>query len=239
MKIMKFKRNLFWGIPLIYVGTVWLLHDFISIDPAVFRLLLSWQAATIYLAFWLFFSGRRGAGILAAAIGIVFLLPAIDTGMKVYWPFSLLLAGVIVLLKPLFPAAKRRRRRQEWNRPGETMRHYMNTDGFVESENTMGSIRLVVFDPVFKGAKIKTTFGGMILDLRHTKLEAPETFIDVECTFGGIEIYVPPCWQLEPRLNSVVGGCNDTRCGAPADADRNHLLVIRGKITFGGIELKN
>ena len=235
---MKLKRNLFWAVPLLYAGTVWLLNDLGVIGSSVFHLLISWQAALIYLAFWLFFSGRRWSGVLAAVVGVVFLLLQME--MKIYWPFALLLAGVIVLLKPLFPAGKRERRGHEWHRrPQEVVRNCVNTDGFVESENTMSNIRLIVFDPVFKGARIKNTFGGMMLDLRHTRLEAPETFIDVECTFGGIEIYVPPYWNLQPRLNAVIGGCDDKRYGPDAEPDRDHLLVIRGKITFGGIEIKN
>lgn len=43
----------------------------------------------------------------------------------------------------------------------------------------------MVLDEVFKGATIRNTFGGTVLDLRRTNISEGETYIEVECNFGG------------------------------------------------------
>ena len=86
---------------------------------------------------------------------------------------------------------------------------------------------------------MKCTFGGTILDLRRTKLDKPETFIEVDCTFGGIEIYAPSDWNVQTQIQAIIGGCDDKRYNSVAPVDQEHVLIIQGKVSFGGIELKN
>ena len=73
---------------------------------------------------------------------------------------------------------------------------------------------------------------------RRTTLPEGETFLDIDCTFGGIEIYVPSDWKVVFRCNTCLGGCQDKRFGGGV-IDQNRILVIRGDLTFGGIEIKS
>lgn len=114
---------------------------------------------------------------------------------------------------------------------------YNSTDGVLHSENTFSGIRQVVLDEFFKGGTIQNSFGGTIIDLRRTTLPEGETFLDIDCTFGGIEIYVPSDWKVVFRCNTCLGGCQDKRFGGGV-IDQNRILVIRGDLTFGGIEIK-
>ena len=45
-----------------------------------------------------------------------------------------------------------------------------SVDGFLRSENTWGAARHVVLDELFKGAEVRTSFGGTTIDLRHTHI---------------------------------------------------------------------
>jgi hypothetical protein len=74
--------------------------------------------------------------------------------------------------------------------------------------------------------------------LRRTQIEPGDTFIDVENTFGGIEIYVKEGWTVKNELSSVFSGTEDKRYGCPGDADSNYRLIIRGSATFSGVEIK-
>ena len=75
--------------------------------------------------------------------------------------------------------------------------------------------------------------------LRRSKLEAPQTFIDIDCTFGGVEIYLPSDWNLLTQIDAFIGGCDDKRYNSSVEIDKEHILIVRGKVSFGGIEFKS
>ncbi|MCC8172244.1 MAG: cell wall-active antibiotics response protein [Parabacteroides sp.] len=235
------KKNLFWAIPLIYVGLTWQAKNMGYITPQLFGVLVSWQTLFIYIGIWSTAARHFVPGLAAIAFGTVFLLPEIGIAEGEWstfsWPLALIITGIIVLFKPLF---RRHRMTQQPVRSAQkAYTDYACTDGFVELNNRFGAVRQLVFDPVFKGAVIKNSFGGVGLDLRRTALAEPVTYIDIECTFGGIEIYIPSEWNIQPQLHAVVGGCDDKRQSSPDQSDAVYTLVIRGNITFGGIEFKN
>ncbi len=178
--------------------------------------------------------------MITIAIGVYFLLPEITgiTGewVRMSWPVLLILVGIMILFKP-----KRHRSNNHWDggRPEYAKEVYSSEDGFVVSDNTFGSVQQIVLDPVFRGARIKNTFGGTVLDLRRSKLEAPQTFIDIDCTFGGVEIYLPSDWNLQTQIDAFIGGCDDKRYNTSVEIDKEHTLIVRGKVSFGGIEFKS
>ena len=247
------KRNVFWAIPFIFVGIVWFLKNMGIVTQELFSILISWQVLVMYIGIYNLFGRHFWGGIITFAVGAVFLLPEIGLldshWLHVYWPLIFIFIGVFQLIKPKrrYNDAFRRKHfhhmhgRGDW-RKGQNMysnTDYSSNDGFVVSNNTFGSIQQIVVDPVFKGADIRNTCGGTVLDLRRTKLEAAQTFIDVECTFGGIEIYMPAEWNLQSQVSAVIGGCDDKRYQSSANIDQEHVLVVRGRITFGGIEFKS
>ncbi len=238
---MHIKKNFFWAIPFIYVGLAWQAKNMGYLTSGQFGTLVSWQTLLIYVGIWSIAAKHFLQGLAAVAIGAVFLLPELGIASgpwaEISWPLACIVIGMLVLLKPLLHR-KRKSYRPARSAPNACT-DYVCTDGYVELNNRFGAVRQIVFDPVFKGATIKNSFGGIALDLRRTTLAEPVTYIDVECTFGGIEIYIPAEWNIQPRLHAVVGGSDDKRQQAPAETDPVHTLIIRGTITFGGIEFKN
>lgn len=69
--------------------------------------------------------------------------------------------------------------------------------------------------------------------------KAPQTFIDIDCTFGGVEIYLPSDWNLLTQIDAFIGGCDDKRYNSSVEIDKEHILIVRGKVSFGGIEFKS
>ena len=245
-------KSVFWAIPFIFVGIVWFLKNMGIVTYSLFSILISWQVLLIYVGLFNLLSKRFWAGLITTAIGVVFILPEIgwssSNWLHVYWPLIFVIIGVFQLFKPqkrlntyFHQKHFQRNFQKHWNEGANTYSNtdYSSQDGFVISYNTFGSVQQIVLDPVFKGADIRNTCGGTVLDLRRTKLEAAQTFIDVECTFGGIEIYLPAEWNLQSQVNTVIGGCDDKRYHSSAETDQEHVLIIRGKVTFGGIEFKN
>lgn len=88
----------------------------------------------------------------------------------------------------------------------------------------------------FEGADVQSSFGGLTLNLREAVIEG-EAFIDLNVGFSGVEIIVPEGLAVKVCVSSGFGGVSDNRrtkvtTGTP-------LLIITGKVGFGGVEIRN
>lgn len=247
---MKGNRNLFWAVPLIAVGLVWQLKnmDYVSYD--VFRIIVSWQMLLMYIGVVNFIKQHYVGGLITFGVGLVFLLPRLGVmdydWLHINWPIALIVIGIIFLFKPRWKKSHRDWNKKKWdyNKDKNSMSEYSESsysseEGYVETSNYFGSVKQIVLDPVFKGARISNAFGGTVIDLRHTSLDAPETYIDIDCTFGGVEIYLPSNWFLQLKTVVIMGGCDDKRFLGTVEVDKEHMLIVKGNVTFGGVEFKS
>jgi len=247
-KNMRRKANWYWAVPLIVVGLVWQLSNMGYLSSEVLRIVVSWQALLMYIGGINIIRRQYVGGIITFIIGLLFILPKFDVlgadWLHVNWPIILIIGGILLLVKPYL------RKNHTFEGGGRFHRHYGSAnenaktsyscdEGYVETANYFGSVKQIVLDPVFKGARISNAFGGTVLDLRHTSLDAPETYIDVDCTFGGVEIYLPSKWYLQNKTMVILGGCEDKRFLGTVDIDKEHALVVRGNVSFGGVEFKS
>jgi len=222
----------------IFAGFLFLGRNLGIIEPDVSRIIISWQMLLVAIGLLHLLWRHFIAGLLFIGVGGFFLVPLItlDSGwVNTWWPVLIILGGVLFLLKatPFFDKKSFLHQNQ---RSGLS---YNSKDGFVVSDNVFGGSHHIVLDPVFKGGRIKNVFGATILDLRRTTLEAEETYIDIECVFGGMEIFIPNEWLVVNELKCAFGGSEDKRNVEKERLDYAHKLVLYGKLTFGGIEIKN
>ncbi len=221
------------GLLLIAVGVLLLLNNLGVIEPELYRALFSWQMLLIVLGVWAIGVRNTIGGVILIGVGACFMLTKM-TPLGSGWtlPFIFIILGIIVLVH-LFRPCRGRCGRGAWEAAGET------EDGFVSVDNSFASVRHIVLDPVFRGARIRTKFSGTILDLKRTTLAEGETCIDLDLTFSGLELYVPDSWTVvtEP-LGLQLAGVEDKRYN-PATADNSRKLVIRGHMALSGIEIKS
>ena len=91
----------------------------------------------------------------------------------------------------------------------------------------------------FRGGKISSLFGGVELDLRMAEMASNEASLDVDCSFGGVEIKVPQSWRVVVQGTPIFGGIeNDTMVTANL-SDSSYTLTVRASVVFGGLEIKN
>jgi hypothetical protein len=229
------------ALTLVVAGFVILAHNMGAVSDYVFRIIISWQMLLVVLGITSLLKRNLLPGGILLGVGIYFLLPRIISAESAlltnYWPVFLILLGVIIL----FHRNKRpwyRRQHHRIHSNGTTRRTEHITDGFVKVDINFGNSRHIVLDPVFRGADLDVAFGSITLDLRRTSLEAPETYIDVDCSFSGVEIFVPPHWSLFSEMDNTFGSSEDKRY-VNQEIDTEHKLIIRGDITFGSLEIKN
>ncbi len=228
----------------ILLGVLFLGRNTELIPYDVFHLLVSWPMIVIVWGVFTLFRRHFTWGTLLILTGLYFLFPRLEwlsnDWLRTYWPLALVALGCILLLK------KRRTYRgveQEGGTPSfsQGRRQFISggtQEGFVTSDIFFTSVKYIVLDPVFKGGRLDATFGGIILDLRRTTLGAPETLLMINGSFSGIELYVPGNWIVRVEVDSFLGGCNDHRY-LSEQPDAEHILVIRGDVTFSGIEIKS
>lgn len=227
----------------------------------LFDILVAWHSLLIILGIYTIAHRHYVGGCILLLAGVYFLIGGLswlpENSQAMIWPLALVLGGILFLVKG--------RRRKRWGHihghMGEDMRRNMrehigkghrfhatapdadnqqceSEDGFLRSNNAFGAVRHVVLDEIFKGACIRTSFGGTTIDLRHTHLAPGETYIDLECSFGGIELFIPADWKVVNECNAFIGGCEDKRWQG-ANVNQESTLVIRGNISIGGLEIKD
>lgn len=87
----------------------------------------------------------------------------------------------------------------------------------------------------FEGADVHTSFGFTALDLRNADI-VDGSVINVECSFGGMEIRVDKDVIVKANVESSFGGV-ECKCDTlPVEGSKT--LYITGECSFGGIEIK-
>ena len=219
----------------IVVGVLLLGKNLDLIDTHVYHMIVSWQTMLIAIGVFILTQKQNTAGgFILMAVGLYFLLPRMglfDCNLDViYWPSILIVIGFLLVFKTI--------RKKKGNTFFQAAyNQHISTDGFIVSENSFGTIQQIVSENTLRGGTIRNSFGSTIIDLRRTTLDARYTYIDVECSFGNVEFYIPSSWDVNTQLRPFMGGCEDSRLTG-VDIDTSHTLIIKGNISFGGIEIK-
>ena len=228
--------KLYFGSILILLGLLMMARNGNYINEDLYSALISWPMIPILLGFYTLLHRNFTSGLIFIAVGLYFLMPYFTWigPNAVFWPYFLIGGGIAFIFIP------RNKRHKEWKHHhcSSSNNNYTSKDGYINSESVFGSVQQIVMDETFKGATIKNNFGGTVLDLRRTTLIEKETYIELNCNFGGIEIYIPSSWNVRMEVNPFLGGCEDSRIPS-LNIDLEHTLIIRGNVSFGGIEIKS
>lgn len=244
------------GILLLARNMGWITYE-------LFDMVVSWHSLLIVLGIYSMVHRHYIGGTILVLVGAYFLiggLPCLPANSQaMLWPLTLILIGILFFVKARSRERWINEHMKEHMREHARMKHNFasaatgaeaatgdgadyqqceSDNGFLRSNNTFGAVRHVVLDEVFKGASIRTSFGGTTIDLRHTHLPLGETYIDLDCSCGGVELFIPADWKVVIKCNAFFGGCEDKRWqGANTNQDR--ILVIRGNVSLGGLEIKD
>lgn len=222
------------ALAFIVAGTLLLGRNLGWVDPFIFRTVVSWQMLLIVVGIVMLIKKNIMGGLVTMAVGCCFLLPY-PGNMHVYWPVILVVVGVGMLLRA---RSTNRANSYEIGRNPERDKSLGADNGYISTDVTLGGAHYTVLDPVFKGARFHAILGGIVLDLRQTDLAVGATYIDVNLTLSGLELYVPSSWQIVTEGNKTLADVTDRRL-IPSEETTTHQLVLRGNWTLGGIEIKN
>ncbi len=228
--------TLFTGLLIVLVGTV-LLLDRLGIVYAgdIFRF---WPALLIIFGLVGIFRAKepgqlvaRGLIGLAGVLLLLMELQLIHVTFHEIWPVFIIAAGLLMIWGALRPsrATIGVKPRPETN---STSDPHLN----VTSIFSDGNWNITAQD--FENGYVRAVFGGFKVDLTQAEMSGSRAYVTLDVVFGGGEIRIPSAWNVLIDVRPVFGSCEDKtrRLQQPAAAK---TLVLRGKVVFGGIEIRN
>jgi len=255
--------NVTFGLVILIIGTVWLLKTMGVLIPGW---VLSWPMVLIAVGVVVMvkhnFQSVGGAVLLL--IGSYFLLKReylLPIEFEQYLlPVGLILLGIVIMFR------KRRRsyflddfgdweykkkavtdepnpqKGSSWTErfaQGNVFSGIFNDKSdYIKLEAVFTSVQKRVLSKNFRGGKAFALFGGMEIDLSQADL-GENPVLDVEISFSGLKLILPPHWDVQLDVTSMLAGVEDKRVYPQTTADASKVLIIRGTVVIGGLEIKS
>ena len=231
------RRNIA-AILLIVAGGLLFLDTFDLVDFSIKHLVFNWKTLLIAIGLIIVVSSeQRITGYILIGLGVVFWIPYFfDYSIhlhQVFWPLVLIGVGLVILT-----------RRSVHGRLGSHRSKTLNDDGalstdYIDDVSIFGGGVKRYGSQNLKGGNITAIFGGSEIDLTLSQMSNEGTIVDVFTMFGGTKFIVPGNWQVKSEAVSLFGGFTDKRHIKPTEEVSEKVLLIKGLILFGGVEIKN
>lgn len=234
------------GVFIALIGVVALIKATVTDVP---DWVFSWQSFLIALGFFigLKHNFRGAAWFILILVGGAFLIQDIypDVHTRRYiWPVILIIAGVFLILRP---------RNRRWK--DDTMQEKKNTgagdsttildeeeswsqDDFIDTTSIFGGSKKNILSKDFKGGDIVNIFGGTELNLLQSDIKG-KAELEITTVFGGCKLIVPANWEVKSEIVTIFGGMEDKRSIQPGGESSDKLLLLKGTVIFGGIDIKS
>ena len=226
-------------------------------NPDLPRWLFSWK--TFLIALGLFIGAkhgfRGGAWAILIIIGGAALVGDVypDVSIRPYiWPGIFILMGLMLMFRP------RRGNHWKWQNEkkkdsdagiatvipdeNEQKESYDSQrdfqEDFVDTTSIFGGAKKNIISKNFKGGDLVNIFGGTELDLTRADFNGTAV-VELTTIFGGTKFIVPSNWTVRSEAVTIFGGLEDKRNMHNLVDDPNKVLLLKGTVIFGGIEIKS
>lgn len=168
----------------------------------------------------------KTANIIFLVIGISLLLAAqniisFKLIVKLAVPFILVAIGISFILNETIKTNITKKIKQT------------NSDDLENIIATFAEQKINKINESFNGAKIDAVFGGVLLDLRGSKLNK-ETVIKTSSIFGGVEIILPEDVEIKIKATPIFGGVSNKHINNNA----KKTIYLDAFCMFGGVDIK-
>ena len=246
--------RIFAGLILVGVGAALLLRN--SGFPLPYWL-FTWPVILILIGIYsgLKHNFRNNTWIILMGIGGFFLVDKFMPQMKLapyFWPVIIIGIGLVFILRPsgnrwLHNWDNEKKNEADtiagttWEQTATDSTSNFTSDGkgFLKVSSVFSGIERNIVCKNFQGGKISCVFGGADIDFTQADMQG-EKEIRFEVVFGGVKLVVPPNWTVHNQIDGVFHGVEDKRkYNAAADTTNDKVLVLKGSVIFGGVEIKS
>lgn len=247
------------GVFLLLIGLAALANNYI---PGL-NWLFSWPMFLIALGLFIGLRNKfNGAAWLALIIiGSYFLATkyfTIDADLRrLFWPFALIGLGAYLIFRPkrkyssdcVYPFNRDKNEQAPRDTQGSTENQFAvktesNVAGNLEEEildvaSVFAAVKKNVYSKNFKGGEIVSVFGGAEVNLSQASFQQTQIIIESVQVFGGAKLIVPADWVIHNEAVAIFGGIEDKRPQPSTIGSPEKVLVLKGFVMFGGIEIKS
>lgn len=179
---------------------------------------------------------RNNAPYILIGVGICYLIPTFTilgvSSTKLILPTILILIGIALFIRP-----------GKKNKCADKMQVVTSDASTVNLDVTFGGRKEIVTSKQFQGGNVSTTFGGIELNLTQADSVMQPMVMKFKVSFGGVELIVPPHWEIQNDITPSFGSVEDHRSihsrSNDDDKDNRKILVLEGSCSFGSIEIKS
>ena len=115
---------------------------------------------------------------------------------------------------------------------------YNHSENYLKVDSILGNARKIMLTKNFLGGNITNVFGSTEINLLQADLQQP-VVLDIFQLFGSTKIIVPPHWNVNTNLSSILSENDDRRVIITHLTDKNKVLYITGSSIFGNLTIKN
>ena len=217
-----------------------------DMPPALF----SWKTFLIALGIFIGFKHgfRGGSWFILILMGTAFLLRDLypDLAIRQYiLPILFIVVGAFIIIRP---------RRSSWSQSswwddkkskasaqGTTIldeEESWSQDDYIDTTSIFGGAKKHILSKDFKGGDIVNVFGGTELNLMQADIKGT-VVLEITTVFGGTKLIVPANWEVKSEAVTIFGGMDDKRNMQNTIDNNGKILVLKGTVIFGGIEIKS
>lgn len=234
-------RRMIAGLLLIVAGGLLLLDTLGLISFDLRHYLISWKTLLIFIGIISLSSHeKRNTGYILIGLGVIFWIPELfDYRVRlstILWPAILIGIGLLMLSRRGYKSIEGTEK--TFNAFSGSDKATESTQDFVEDTAIFGGGNTLFTSSNFRGGKITAIFGGSDLNMLNAVPSAEGCVIDVFVMFGGSNLIIPDEWMVKSEVVSIFGGFSDKRL-MPSKINTEKLVVIKGFVLFGGVELKS
>jgi predicted membrane protein len=253
------RRGHVWtGLLLLLIGTVALMKSYVADFPAW---IFTWQMLLIVLGLFIAIRHRfHGmAWFVLLMVGGVFLARDyfLDPQYRGHiWPVILILVGVFFIFRSRQKPGSHHwfEKKNAGEKTGEkveeddcggffmegttSLKETFSQDDFIDTTSVFGGTKKNILTKNFKGGDIVNIFGGTELNLTQSDINGTAV-LELTTIFGGTKLVIPSNWSVKSEAVTIFGGIEDKRHLPQVTDHPEKILLLRGTVIFGGIDIKS
>jgi hypothetical protein len=113
-----------------------------------------------------------------------------------------------------------------------------SSDDRIDMDGVFSGFKKNIISKDFKGGTISHVFAGGEINLNQADINGT-VVLEVKQVFSGLKIIVPSNWEIKTDVDTMFGGVEDKRPHQSIVTNPDKVLVIKGSVVFGGIEIQN
>ncbi len=257
VKTRKYRGNIWAGSALLLIGALLLVRQSGYPMP---EWLFSWHVLLIIIGLFVGIKNRFRdfSWLIMVLIGGFFLVEHLWPGYNIkryIWPILIIVLGVIFIFAPKGsgpcrkPVRRRFRSDRRFRLPDadqalsidnppiahEDVKYVDTPEADLDVVSIFSGVNKKVLSKEFRGGEIVCVFGGAQINMINSDFTSPVE-IELVQIFGGTKLLVPANWEIRSEAAAVFGGIDDKR-PQPSSLAPEKVLILKGVIIFGGVEI--